>query len=260
MTRITVIIPTCDRPADYLRSAIESVLAQSLPAGEIIVVDNGTRNVDPTELPEGVTLHRLPPKVGPSKARNFGAAMAQGEYLAFLDDDDTWDPTFLQNCWNCLAQEQAECVYGTILEVKGGELMIKFSPKSADLTLEQLLCENPGASGQNILIRKSTFFAIGGFDQDLSISEDRDFAIRMVLAGVRIACCPSAFAIVTAHDKPRLSSMPAKKMLLFLRYHRNLSISSRASVAFVLMRKYLGRLSAPLRGRPVSRGKVQGLL
>ena len=82
---ISVIIPTCDRPLAFLHEAIVSVLEQSHTPHEVIVVDNGINVVDLAELPEGVTVYRLPPRVGASRSRNFGAAMATGTHLAFLD-------------------------------------------------------------------------------------------------------------------------------------------------------------------------------
>jgi glycosyltransferase involved in cell wall biosynthesis len=84
---ISVIIPTADRPPAFLLDAVTSVLAQTLAPMEILVMDNGLRAVDPAILPGGVTLVRLAPRVGPSRARNAGAAKARGAHLAFLDDE-----------------------------------------------------------------------------------------------------------------------------------------------------------------------------
>lgn len=59
---ISVIIPTCDRPAKFLYEAVVSVVEQSHSPHEVLVVDNGINDVDISAVPEGVTVYRLPPR------------------------------------------------------------------------------------------------------------------------------------------------------------------------------------------------------
>src|SRR5437588_13065345 len=95
--KISVVIPTYNY-GQYIDAAIQSALAQSLPPDEIIVVDDGS--TDDTESIVSrfngkvklVRQHNL----GPSAARNAGAALAQGDYVAFCDADDMCLPTKLQ--------------------------------------------------------------------------------------------------------------------------------------------------------------------
>jgi hypothetical protein len=91
--RISVIIPSYNR-ADLLQEAVESAAVQSLAPLEIIVVDDGSTDGTPGVLEKlsagGIRVHRQENQ-GVSVARNAGAAMARGEYLAFLDSDDLWD-------------------------------------------------------------------------------------------------------------------------------------------------------------------------
>lgn len=240
---ISVIIPTCDRPAEFLRDAIESVMSQTSPPDEVIVVDNGTRDADPAALPAGVTLYRLPPRVGPSRARNFGAAMAKGTNLAFLDDDDLWDSKFLQQCSKALEEDKSECVYGFVLHLRNACMSIKFSPSAENFSLEQLLRKNPGASGQNLFIRKKTFWCVGGFDERLWNSEDRDLGIRLVLSGVRISFCPAAKAIVRTHTGSRLSDRPSVKFRLLFKYRSCLDLSTQIRLSAVLIDRLARRLA-----------------
>jgi glycosyltransferase involved in cell wall biosynthesis len=250
---ISVIIPTCDRPVEFLRAAVDSVLAQTLPPSEIIVVDNGIRDADPAALPEGITLYRLPPRVGPSRARNFGAAMAKGPNLAFLDDDDLWDSEFLAQCAKVLEDEKVECVYGSVLLLRDSCLSAKSSPSASSFSLEQLLKKNPGASGQNMFIRKETYWRVGGFDERLWNSEDRDLAVRLKISGVSVGFCPEARAIVRSHTGPRLTDQAGAKFRLLIRYRTYLSISSRVrlggELSYLAARRSVGRLlrSAGLR-------------
>jgi glycosyltransferase involved in cell wall biosynthesis len=91
---VSVVIPTCDRPV-LLARAIASARAQTAPAGEIIVVDDGTDDGARAQPAAGVRVVRNDRARGPSGARNCGAASARGALLAFLDDDDEWLPSYL---------------------------------------------------------------------------------------------------------------------------------------------------------------------
>jgi glycosyltransferase involved in cell wall biosynthesis len=95
--RVTIIIPTCRR-VPLLREAVSSALAQTYPDTEFIVVSDGP---DPearaaieslTESHSHLIYTELPANAGPAEARNAGARLATGEWLSFLDDDDTMLP------------------------------------------------------------------------------------------------------------------------------------------------------------------------
>jgi GT2 family glycosyltransferase len=230
---ISVIIPTCDRPAEFLRAAIESVLTQTLPPAEVIVVDNGINDADPAALLEGVTVYRLPPRVGQSRARNFGAAMAKEASLAFLDDDDLWDSGFLQHCAKTLEEEKSDCVYGLVLDMHESGPSERFAPLSGGLSVERLLRKNPGMSGQNIFIRKETFWRVGGLDESLRVSDDRDLAVRLVLSGARISFCPAAKAIVRHHAGPRVTDRPPERFRLLFKYRSSVALSTKIKLGAV---------------------------
>lgn len=95
--RFSVIIPTCNRAA-FLAQALESALEQSYPAAQIIVIDDGssdnTRQIL-RKFERQVQVIRQPSR-GIGAARNRGMDAAEGDYLAFLDDDDLWQPNKLE--------------------------------------------------------------------------------------------------------------------------------------------------------------------
>ena len=102
----TVITPTYNR-AKYILTAIESVLAQTFQEFELIIVDDGSEDETASLV---ATFSSADPRVryikqenkGRSVARNVGIEAAHGEYVSFLDSDDYWQPTHLQNIFDFL--------------------------------------------------------------------------------------------------------------------------------------------------------------
>src|ERR1700742_1301469 len=96
--KVSVIMPAY-RVAEYIGVALDSILAQTLDDYEIIVVNDGSP--DGQELEQGLAVYHKhivyieKPNAGPSAARNTAIRHARGEFLAFLDADDYWEPDFL---------------------------------------------------------------------------------------------------------------------------------------------------------------------
>tara|TARA_R110001606_G_scaffold327262_1_gene474104 strand:+ start:25463 stop:26227 length:765 start_codon:yes stop_codon:yes gene_type:complete len=215
---ISVIIPTCDRPAAFLHTAIESAMVQSHPPHEVIVVDNCTIDINREALPDDVTVYRLPQRVGPSRARNFGATMASGTHFAFLDDDDWWDGDFLRETWVALHAEEARCACGR-LDVYRENRIAPFKCTTPEtLTIPVLLRRNPGTTGTNLLIEKTLFWDVGGFDEQLRTSEDKALVLEILNADERIAIAPDAVAIMRDHGGVRASQARHYKLLFSWKY------------------------------------------
>ncbi len=91
MARVSVIIP-CHNACDYIGATINSVLAQTLPPAEIIVIDDGSTDDSREVVRRFDGRVRLLTKAngGPASARNLGIASSTGDYIAFLDSDDLW--------------------------------------------------------------------------------------------------------------------------------------------------------------------------
>src|SRR5690242_19336912 len=94
---VSVVIPSFNR-AGLIGETIDSILAQTRPPSEVIVVDDGS--TDETEsvvarYGRAVRYHRID-NVGPSAARNVGVSLARGSWIAFCDSDDLWRPTKLE--------------------------------------------------------------------------------------------------------------------------------------------------------------------
>ena len=111
---ISVVIPLYNKAAEIGR-AVRSVLAQTLPPREVIVVDDGSTDGGADEVERMassvVRLVRQENR-GVSAARNRGIAMASGRYVALLDGDDRWQPQYLEQVWRLIARYPDCGAYG----------------------------------------------------------------------------------------------------------------------------------------------------
>jgi glycosyltransferase involved in cell wall biosynthesis len=211
MQSVSAIVPTRQRPA-LLARALRSIAAQQTAPGEVVVVNDGpetdTRAIHEAVAASGCTCVVLIANshaTGPSGARNAGAAHARGDWLAFLDDDDEWLPSYLR-----VVGEQLEA---RGLDVVCTDLLYRYDDGSERpgklacdaLVLEPFLTRNPGLIGSNLVIRRSLFAAIGGFDESLLSAEDMDFGIRLCLhGGVRYEPLRQRLVRHHHHAGPRL--------------------------------------------------------
>lgn len=198
MEKISVVIPTCDRPEELLKESILSAFNQTLKPLEIIVVGNGKTPVKLSkELESKVKIFEIEPYSGASKARNFGAEKAQGEFIAFLDDDDLWAKNYLVNNEKVLFNG-AKCTISR-LDKKIDDKIVAFKNADKNLTIKNLLLYNPGVTGSNIVIDKNIFFEVGGFDPNLPTSEDKSLIIELLKRNVAIKTLPDNQAIIREH-------------------------------------------------------------
>lgn len=123
---VSVVIPTKDR-ADMLPQTLDSVLAQTYPHWQLIVVDDGSTDGTDAVLEryaadERVVLLRHETARGVAAARNTGLAAATGRYIAYLDSDNTWFPDFLELMVRYLLRTGRAAAYGvTALVEEGGK-------------------------------------------------------------------------------------------------------------------------------------------
>jgi glycosyltransferase involved in cell wall biosynthesis len=180
--KVSAVIPTFDR-AGPLRRALASVFAQTRPADEVIVVDDGSCDDTATrvaaDFPE-VTLIRQE-HGGVSRARNRGVAAASGTWVAFLDSDDEWVPEKLaRQCQALARQREYPLCHTDEIWIRGGR---RVNPR---------LCHDKhggwifrhclplcAISPSSAMIRRDTFEALGGFDESLPACEDYDLWLRL---------------------------------------------------------------------------------
>jgi len=187
---VSIIMPTCDRPERLARS-VASVLAQTHERIELVVVNDAGCDVeevvdrmDPTGR---VTYIRLAQKRGPAGARNLGLAVARGDYLGFLDDDDELDTHHVASLVAELERGEHEVAYAStrrvVEEQRDGELITLGVENPCPTWAKQhhpdeLLVHNP-IPIMAPLFSRGVYEAIGGFDDTLPVLEDWEFWIRM---------------------------------------------------------------------------------
>jgi len=188
MSRVSVIIPAYDH-AQFIGAAIDSVLAQTYRNYEIIVVNDGspddTEEVLRPYLERGQIRYFWQENQGAAAARNLGIKMAEGELLAFLDDDDQWLPDKLEWQVPCLEESDALMAVGTSL-LQGASDMPCGSVRRQTydvLTLADFFKGNPVGSPGQALIRKSDLVRAGCFDVAIWGADDLDLWMRLSQVG-----------------------------------------------------------------------------
>ncbi|PRB75441.1 glycosyltransferase family 2 protein [Pseudomonas sp. MYb185] len=230
----SVVIPTCDRP-EYLREAVSSVLAQTLPAHEIIIVDNGREAVDSAQLPvsEKLQVIRALPRFGVAQARNLGAILSTGDYIAFLDDDDGWDAGYLQSVLLTVEESGAEIVLGRLRDGKTGTPISgkQASFNGRDDLIRQILRRNPGAVGSNTIVKRACFAETAGFDPLITTNEDKALIFDLLSKGAQAVRAQDAWVqFRNDGEGPRLTDLHKRiegRDRFFRKYRHQMSTGDR---------------------------------
>ena len=180
---LSAIIPTFNRAASVMKS-VQSVLDQTLPNIEIIVVDDGSSDGTAARLEQEfgarIKLLRLPRNHGVSYARNRGIELSRGSFVAFLDSDDLWFPEKIERQLAYM-QSQPDLLISQTDEIwiRNGKRVnpCKHHLKpSGSIFAECLpLCV---VSPSAVMMRRRFFAAVGLFDESLPACEDYDLWLR----------------------------------------------------------------------------------
>ncbi len=198
---ISVVVATRDRP-QKLNHLLEALEAQTLDRGrfEIIVVDDGSK--PPVSLRDGRLVLLREAGVERCRARNAGAAAASGELLLFLDDDMVPAPGCLAA--HCEAHRNwPQCVVIGAVHLPPALAETPFGRfRGAQDQGDWPAQGGPGTNAdfctaQNMSLARERFLMIGGFDPQLTVSEDQDLGLRWLADGGKIAFLPTATAL---HD------------------------------------------------------------
>ncbi|MGI4854086.1 MAG: glycosyltransferase family 2 protein [Janthinobacterium lividum] len=201
MSSVAVIIPAYNR-ADLLLETLRSVLAQTRPADEIIVIDDGSADntAEVAASFPGVTVLRQA-NAGESAARNHGIHVATSEWVAFLDSDDVWRADKLQVQMDALAKSPSydACTCNALkllADGSGGEQIFDLPPSEKIAPgLRGSLRVPPGT----VIVRRQLVLDVGGFEVSFRYAEDWEFWLRLVAAGCRFLLCPQPMLFIREH-------------------------------------------------------------
>lgn len=198
---VSVIIPTYNRAA-LIGRTIESVLGQTYPHVEIIVVDDGSTDDTRKVLAQyGERIHYIyEQNAGPSTARNRGARASRADYIGFLDSDDLMLPNKLERQVAYLdAHPDMDIVLcGWRRTRRDGSTRACLSVPT-DRILESILLSGVhGFLATAVpLMRRTSFDRTPGFDESLPSREDQDFWMQAALAGCKYGCVRGVLCIFT---------------------------------------------------------------
>jgi GT2 family glycosyltransferase len=194
----SIIIPTYNRPL-LLRACLDAIARLDAPKDrfEVLVVDDGGE----TSPAETVDAFRdrlavdllCQPHGGPAKARNFGAARAQGDVLVFIDDDCLAAPDFLDRLAAQLDATPECCLGGRTVNALPDN--VYSSASQAVMEYLSAALDGSGRSGRffcsnNVAFPAEMFRRIGGFDETMTTGEDRDICDRWESQGFGLRYCP----------------------------------------------------------------------
>jgi glycosyltransferase involved in cell wall biosynthesis len=215
---VSVVIPAYNY-AQYLPCAIDSVLGQTHPPAEVIVVDDGSTDATPEVCARygGSPVRRVhQSNAGLSAARNTGWREARTSLVAFLDADDRWEANFLAAAVDQLNRLGPDfAAVGTATARMDGEGRRLPAPRRQFLRTGELtsasFCLRNRPLSSSIVLKRQVLEESGGFDRDLRSAEDRDMWIRLTARGHRFYYLEEPLALIRRHPQNMSKNAPRMK-------------------------------------------------
>lgn len=190
---VSIIIPTYDRPK-LLGATLDSLMRQRYANFEIIVVDDGSPNDKTKELCDDlaqVKYKRIDNSGGPSKPRNEGIRMAKGEYIAFVDDDDLWDPDkLIKQIAVFESKPEVDLVHSCCRLISEEGLLLNEiigrpgDPSEKSGRVYMRMIGNWTLMTSSVVLRRSLVDKTGYFNEQMpAAGEDMEYWIRCALRG-----------------------------------------------------------------------------
>jgi glycosyltransferase involved in cell wall biosynthesis len=170
--------------ARFLPAAVESVLAQTAADWELIVVDDGSTDHTPAAVRPYLADRRVryvrSDRLGQPRAKNLGAGLSRGEFIAYLDADDAWLPTKLEKQLALLRgkPEVGVCFCRrTLIDEHGNPRPTADPPAPRGRVLPAIFLRN-FVCFSSVVVRRQVFDHVGGFDPQWDLSIDYDLWLR----------------------------------------------------------------------------------
>jgi GT2 family glycosyltransferase len=183
---VAAVVPFFNGPEGCLERTLRGLLQQTRPVDRVVVVDDGSST--PASIPSGlrptVELTRLPNNVGTSQAKNSAAALIKSDYLLFVNEDIVLKPDWLEHALSFMESNlHAAAVGGAIVPILGPKLLREWRLQFIETKVQRSRPTEPQEQnwliGHAILVRRSVFDELGGFDQRFRCAaDDWDFSQR----------------------------------------------------------------------------------
>jgi glycosyltransferase involved in cell wall biosynthesis len=184
MTPTVSVVMAAKNYARFLPMAMESVFAQTFTDWELVIIDDGSTDSTPNAVKPFLTDRRVryfhSDKLGQSRAKNLGARLSRGAFIAYLDADDAWKPTKLEKqlallhtkpkvgvcfCRRSLINERDEALPSNDPQAPRGHVL-------PYIFLRNFVCFS------SVMVRRQVFDHISGFDPEWDLSIDYDLWLR----------------------------------------------------------------------------------
>ncbi len=241
-------IPTYNR-AQFISSAIESVLTQTFTGFELIVVDDGS--IDETS---GIVASIRDPRLifiqqgnaGRSNARNRALALARGKYIAFLDSDDLYLPGKLALQVEYMDEHpEAGMIYTSAccIDAQGNDLPEKYEAKRSGRIYPDIAFFRPVTiTLPTVVVRREIFKQVGGFDERMSRFEDTDMWRRVSkvtdIHAIDVDTCK-----LRTHGENGLRAQDPDQIVSSIEYYSNKILREDTDVSAWRVRQGLGGLN-----------------
>jgi glycosyltransferase involved in cell wall biosynthesis len=193
--RVSLVVPAFNEPLDVMRTSLDSVLAQTMPDFECLVVDESTDAGAASacrrlcERDSRFRYVRPDSRIGLAGSLNLGISMAAAPYIARFDSDDICLPHRLERQLTFLDSHPDIDVLGAGLEIfddDGRTLALRHYPTEAD-DIERKFQTTTAVAHPTVMMRKAVLERFGGYDVSFRFAEDLELWLRLLNNGVRFA-------------------------------------------------------------------------
>jgi glycosyltransferase involved in cell wall biosynthesis len=224
MPKVSVIMPSYNT-AGLIGEALDSVFTQTYQDFEVIIVNDGSPDTPELERVLEPYRERVVYLKQENRracgARNNGISHAKGEYLAFLDSDDSWTPGYLQSQIEQLEADSSldmvycDCmIYGDAPEA--GKTFMQGCPSTGPVTFESVLAEQCQIPISGTVVRRQAVVNAGLFDERLAMCDDYEMWLRLAFRGARITYHSQVLSRIRIGRPSSLSSSKSRMVAAFV--------------------------------------------
>ena len=202
MRLLVSIITTAHNVAPFIGAALHSALSQTVSDFELLVVDDASTDHTLAEVAKlsdpRIRVHPCTHR-GAAGAANYGLSQARGEFVAFLNGDDLWQPYNLDRQLAIMrAHPDCEMTFGLsrMVDEAGADLGPTSRVPPGPLGEAELLIENYCANGSSVVLRRSTVERVGEFATSIGEAQDYDYWLRVAHGrGRNVLCVPEVLVL-----------------------------------------------------------------